>query len=130
VANVIQRPQASVFWNQDSVEYNLCFRKVAVGALKKAKGIGRMAKKGDKLVKGAWVVMTVSMLANLIYEFYWNRRISPLSVVFLVVLGVYVVGLLTGKTMVGDRRVGIALWLIGFLVGIGLALITLITSMR
>ncbi|TEU11871.1 MAG: hypothetical protein E3J21_22535 [Anaerolineales bacterium] len=89
-----------------------------------------MAKKGDKLVKGAWVVMTVSMLANLIYEFYWNRRISPLSVLFLVALGVYVVGLLTGKTMVGDRRVGIALSLVGFLVGIGLALITLITSMR
>jgi len=63
-----------------------------------------MTKKRDKLVKGAWVVMTVSMLANLIYEFYWNRRISPLSVLFLVMLGVYVVGLLTGKTMVGDRR--------------------------
>jgi hypothetical protein len=89
-----------------------------------------MAKKGDKLVKGAWVVMTVSMLATLIYEFYWNRRISPLSVVFLVALGVYVVGLLTGKTMVGDRRAGIAFLLIGFLVGIVLALITLITSMR
>ena len=88
-----------------------------------------MAKKRDKLVKGAWAVMTVSMLANLIYEFYWNRRISPLSVLFLVMLGVYVVGLLTGKTMVGDR-VGIAFLLIGFLAGIVLALITLITSMR
>ena len=89
-----------------------------------------MTKKRDKLVKGAWVVMTVSMLANLIYEFYWNRRISPLSVLFLVMLGVYVVGLLTGKTMVGDRRLGIAFLLIGFLVGLVLALITLITSMR
>jgi len=89
-----------------------------------------MAKKGDKLAKGAWAVTIVLMLANLIYEFYWNRRISPLSVVFLVALGVYVVGLLTGKTMVGDRRVGIAFLLIGFLVGIVLALITLITSMR
>lgn len=89
-----------------------------------------MAKKGDKLAMGAWVVTIVLMLANLIYEFYWNRRISPLSVVFLVALGVYVVGLLTGKTMVGDRRVGIAFLLIGFLVGIVLALITLITSMR
>jgi hypothetical protein len=129
VANVIQRPQASVSWNQDSVEYNLCFREVTVGALKQ-KGIGRMAKKGDKLAKGAWAVTIVLMLANLIYEFYWNRRISPLSVVFLVALGVYVVGLLTGKTMVGDRRAGIAFLLIGFLVGIVLALITLITSMR
>ena len=89
-----------------------------------------MAKKGDNLVKGAWAVMTVLMLANLIYEFYWNRRISPLSVLFLVVFGVYVIGLLTGKTMVADRRVGIALLLVGFLAGIGLALITLITSMR
>lgn len=89
-----------------------------------------MAKKRDNLAMGAWAVTIVLMLANLIYEFYWNRRISPLSVLFLVVLGVYVVGLLTGKTMVGDRRVGIALLLVGFLVGIGLALITLITSMR
>jgi hypothetical protein len=90
-----------------------------------------MAKKGDNLAMGAWAVATVLMLANLIYEFYWNRRISPLSVVFLVVLGVYVVGLLTGKTMmVGDPRVRIALLLVGFLAGIGLLLITLITSMR
>jgi hypothetical protein len=87
-----------------------------------------MAKKGDKLAMGAWAVAIVLMLANLIYEFYWNRRISPLNVVFLVALGVYVVGLLTGKTMVGDRRLGIAFLLIGFLVGIVLALITLITS--
>jgi hypothetical protein len=43
-------------------------------------------------------------------------------------LGVYVVGLLTGKTMVGDRRLGIAFLLIGFLVGLVLALIMLITS--
>ena len=83
-----------------------------------------MAKKRDNLVKGAWAVMTVSMLANLIYEFYWNRRISPLSVVFLVVFGVYVVGLLAGKTMVADLRVRIALLLVGFLAGIGCALIT------
>jgi hypothetical protein len=89
-----------------------------------------MAKKRDKLAMGAWAVATVLMLANLIYEFYWNRRISPLSVVFLVVFGVYVVGLLTGKTMVGDRRLGIAFFLIGFLVGLVLVLITLITSMR
>lgn len=89
-----------------------------------------MAKKRDNLVKGAWAVTTVLMLANLIYEFYWNRRISPLSVVFLVVFGVYVVGLLAGKTMVGDPRVGIALLLVGFLAGLGLVLITLITSMR
>ena len=89
-----------------------------------------MTRKGHNLAMGAWAVATVLMLANLIYEFYWNRRISPLSVLFLVVFGVYVVGLLTGKTMVGDRRVGIALLLVGFLVGIGLALITLITSMR
>jgi hypothetical protein len=87
-----------------------------------------MAKKGDKLAMGAWAVAIVLMLANLIYEFYWNRRISPLSVVFLVALGVYVVGLLTGKTMVGDRRLGIAFLLIGFLVGLVLALIMLITS--
>jgi hypothetical protein len=87
-----------------------------------------MAKKRDKLAMGAWAVAIVLMLANLIYEFYWNRRISPLNVVFLVALGVYVVGLLTGKTMVGDRRLGIAFLLIGFLVGIVLALITLITS--
>jgi hypothetical protein len=87
-----------------------------------------MAKKRDKLAKGAWAVTIVLMLANLIYEFYWNRRISPLSVVFLVALGVYVVGLLTGKTMVGDRRLGIAFLLIGFLVGLVLALIMLITS--
>ena len=89
-----------------------------------------MAQKRDNLVKGAWAVMTVLMLANLIYEFYWNRRISPLSVVFLMVFGVYVVGLVAGKTMVGDPRLGIALFLVGFLVGIGLVLITLITSMR
>jgi hypothetical protein len=87
-----------------------------------------MAKKRDKLAKGAWAVTIVLMLANLIYEFYWNRRISPLNVVFLVALGVYVVGLLTGKTMVGDRRLGIAFLLIGFLVGLVLALIMLITS--
>ena len=32
---MIQRPQASVSWNQDSVEYNLCFRKVALGTFPK-----------------------------------------------------------------------------------------------
>ena len=43
------------------------------------------------------------------------------------VFGVYVIGLLTGKTMVADPRVGIALLLVGLLVGIGYVLIT---SMR
>ena len=90
-----------------------------------------MAKKGDNLAMGAWAVTTVLMLANLIYEFYWNRRISPLSVIFLVTFGVYVVGLLAGKTMVGgDLRVRIVLLLVGFLAGLGFALITVITSMR
>lgn len=89
-----------------------------------------MAKTRDNLAMGAWAVTTVLMSANLIYEFYWNRRISPLSVIFLVVFGVYVVGLLAGKTMVGgDLRVRIVLLLVGFLAGI-LALITVITSMR
>ena len=89
-----------------------------------------MTQKGDNLVMGAWAVTIVLMLASLVYDFFWNRRISPLSIIFLVVLGVYVIGLLTGKIMVADPKVRIALLLVGFLVGIGLALITVITSIR